>query len=170
GCVAGAPGGRIQPVPGGGRVPPSARRCRPHRGRSGRRVLTDLHIVLSDVRLVSLVAPVHSSLQGRFPYAEVDRQCPAPCCRGVHPGTARGPAAPGVPARRSLAPYGGGGLNIAHASASAGTISTSATKAGLNLLGGTTFKLKGSHLTPFAEARGELGGGKTFILTGGVRF
>ena len=44
------------------------------------------------------------------------------------------------------------------------------TKAGLNLLGGTTFKLKGSHLTPFAEARGELGGGKTFILTGGVRF
>src|SRR5437667_11763418 len=75
-----------------------------------------------------------------------------------------------VPARSSLAPYGGGGLNIAHASASAGTISTSATKAGLNLLGGTTFKLKGSHLTPFAEARGELGGGKTFILTGGVRF
>src|SRR5213592_220670 len=44
-----------------------------------------------------------------------------------------------VPARSSLAPYGGGGLNIAHASASAGTISTSATKAGLNLLGGTTF-------------------------------
>src|SRR5437016_10553692 len=75
-----------------------------------------------------------------------------------------------VPARSSLAPYAGGGLNVAHASASAGTISTSATKAGLNLLGGTTFKLKGSHLTPFAEARGELGGGKTFILTGGVRF
>jgi hypothetical protein len=45
-----------------------------------------------------------------------------------------------------------------------------ATQAGLNLLGGTTFRLKGSHLTPFAEARGELGGGKTFILTGGVRF
>ena len=75
-----------------------------------------------------------------------------------------------VPARSSLAPYGGGGLNIAHASASAGSISTSATKAGLNLLGGTTFKLKGSKLTPFAEARGEIGGGKTFILTGGVRF
>src|SRR6059058_6345504 len=74
-----------------------------------------------------------------------------------------------VPARSSLGPYAGSGLNIAHASGSAGTISTSATKAGLNLLGGTTFKLKGSHLTPFAEARGELGGGKTFILTGGVR-
>jgi len=74
-----------------------------------------------------------------------------------------------VPARSSLAPYGGGGLNIAHASASAGSISTSATKAGLNLLGGTTFRVK-STVTPFVEARGELGGGKTFILTGGVRF
>src|SRR2546427_1269964 len=75
-----------------------------------------------------------------------------------------------VPGSSSLRPYAGGGLNIAHASATAGTVSTSATKAGLNLLGGTTFKLKGSHLTPFAEARGEIGGGKTFILTGGVRF
>jgi hypothetical protein len=61
----------------------------------------------------------------------------------------------------SLGPYAGGGLNIAHASA---------TKAGLNLLAGTTFKLSGSNLTPFAEARGEIGGGKTFILTGGIRF
>ena len=75
-----------------------------------------------------------------------------------------------VPARSSLAPYAGGGLNIAHASASAGAATVSDTKAGLNLLGGTTFKLKGSNLTPFAEARGEVGGGKTFILTGGVRF
>ena len=69
--------------------------------------------------------------------------------------------------RSSLGPYAGGGLNIAHASASPGG---SETKAGLNLLGGTTFKVKGSKLTPFAEARGEIGGGKTFILTGGVRF
>src|SRR5437667_5782024 len=69
--------------------------------------------------------------------------------------------------RSSLGPYAGGGLNIAHASASPGG---SETKAGLNLLGGTTFKVKGSNLTPFAEARGEIGGGKTFILTGGVRF
>src|SRR5207247_8801876 len=79
-----------------------------------------------------------------------------------------------VPARSSFRPYAGGGLNIAHASASATvgttTVSASDTKAGLNLLGGTTFKLKGSKLTPFAEARGEIGGGKTFILTGGVRF
>jgi len=76
--------------------------------------------------------------------------------------------------RSSLSPYAGGGLNIAHASASATvgttTVSASETKAGLNLLGGTTFKLKGSKLTPFAEARGEIGGGKTFIITGGVRF
>jgi hypothetical protein len=79
-----------------------------------------------------------------------------------------------VPARSSLRPYAGGGLNIAHASFSTTvgttTVSGSDTKAGLNLLGGTTFKLKGSNLVPFAEARGELGGGKTFILTGGVRF
>jgi len=74
-----------------------------------------------------------------------------------------------VPARSSFGPYAGGGLNIAHASASAGGASASDTKAGLNLLGGTTFKVKGS-ITPFAEARGEIGGGKTFILTGGVRF
>jgi hypothetical protein len=49
-------------------------------------------------------------------------------------------------------------------------VSASDTKAGLNLVGGTTFKLKRSTLIPFAEARGEIGGGKTFILTGGVRF
>src|SRR5438309_6369215 len=76
-----------------------------------------------------------------------------------------------VPARSSFRPYAGGGLNIIHASAGpSGGPTLSDTKAGLNLLGGTTFKLKGSKLTPFAEARGEIGGGKTFIITGGVRF
>src|SRR5712692_1815623 len=70
----------------------------------------------------------------------------------------------------SLGPYAGGGLNIAHASASAGGVSVSDTKAGLNLLGGAAVKLRGSHLAPFVEGRGDLGGGKTFILTGGVRF
>src|SRR2546422_4948978 len=74
-----------------------------------------------------------------------------------------------VPRSSSLGPYAGGGLNIAHASVT-GVSGSGATKAGLNLLGGTTFKLKGSNLTPFAEARGEIGGGKTVILTGGVRF
>jgi len=71
-----------------------------------------------------------------------------------------------VPARSSFGPYAGGGLNIAHASVSG---VGSDTKAGLNLLGGTTFKVKGS-ITPFLEGRGEVGGGKTFILTGGIRF
>src|SRR3989441_12806261 len=70
-----------------------------------------------------------------------------------------------VPARSSLRPYAGGGLNIAHVSSPAPfgtpTVSASDTKAGLNLLGGTTFKLKGSKLTPFVDARGEIGGGKT---------
>ena len=75
-----------------------------------------------------------------------------------------------TPRGSSLGPYAGGGLNIAHFSASAGTLSVSDTKAGLNLLGGTTFKVKRSNLIPFVEGRGELGGGKTFILTGGVRF
>src|SRR5213594_3441077 len=76
-----------------------------------------------------------------------------------------------VPARSSFRPYAGGGLNIIHASIGpSGGSSVSDTKAGLNLLGGTTFKVKGSSLVPFAEARGEVGGGKTFILTGGVRF
>src|SRR5207244_9623329 len=74
-------------------------------------------------------------------------------------------ALPILPARSSFRPYGGGGLNIAHASAGpSGGTSVSETKAGLNLLGGTTFKLKGSKLTPFAEARGEVGGGKTFKI------
>jgi len=70
---------------------------------------------------------------------------------------------------RTFAPYVGGGLNIAHASASAGTLSASATKAGLNLLGGTTFKVKG-EITPFAELRGIVGGGKQVVITGGIRF
>src|SRR5919109_2431128 len=44
-----------------------------------------------------------------------------------------------VPSRSSLRPYAGGGLNIAHASAGpSGGTSVGETKAGLNLLGGTT--------------------------------
>src|SRR3989442_7657903 len=74
-----------------------------------------------------------------------------------------------VPRSSSLGPYAGGGLNIAHASVT-GVSGSGATKAGLNLLGGTTFKGKRSTPTPFVEGRGEVGGGQTFILTGGVRF
>jgi len=74
-----------------------------------------------------------------------------------------------MPRASSLGPYAGAGLNIAHASLS-GVSGSGATQAGLNVLGGTTFKVKRSNLIPFVEGRGELGGGKTFILTGGVRF
>jgi hypothetical protein len=70
--------------------------------------------------------------------------------------------------RSSLGPYAGGGLNIAHASASAGGVSASNTELGLNLLGGTTFKAKG--VTPFAEIRGVVGNANQVVLTGGVRF
>jgi hypothetical protein len=77
-----------------------------------------------------------------------------------------------MPPRSTLSAYAGGGLNIAHFSvdlpAPFGTVSD--TKAGLNLLGGTTFRLKGSKLTPFLEGRGIIGGGKQVVFTGGVRF
>jgi len=71
-----------------------------------------------------------------------------------------------VPPRSSLAPYAGGGLNIAHASASPGG---SSTDVDLNLLAGTTFKVRGS-ITPFAEFRGVVGNANQVVLTGGVRF
>jgi len=70
----------------------------------------------------------------------------------------------------SVAPYVGGGLNIAHASASSGGVSGSDTKVGLNLLGGIKFKSRTSRLAPFVEARIELSGGEIFVLTGGVVF
>src|SRR5689334_13067607 len=71
-----------------------------------------------------------------------------------------------VPRTSSLRPYAGGGLNIMHFSETAGTVSTSGTNAGLNLLGGTTFRVRGATLVPFVEARGEVGGGTTFSITG----
>ena len=74
-----------------------------------------------------------------------------------------------VPARSSLRPYAGGGLNIAHGSASAGGVSASSTELGLNLLGGTTFTVKGS-LTPFAEIRGVVGNANQVVVTAGIRF
>jgi hypothetical protein len=75
-----------------------------------------------------------------------------------------------MPPRSSLGAYAGGGLNIAHASVSGGGGSGGTTKAGLNLLAGTTFKVSGSKLTPFLEGRGIIGGGKQVVFTGGVRF
>jgi opacity protein-like surface antigen len=70
---------------------------------------------------------------------------------------------------RSLAPYVGGGLSIAHASVDVGTASASDTDVGLNLLGGTTFGAR-SNVKPFAEARFTIGAGEQLVITGGVRF
>ena len=74
-----------------------------------------------------------------------------------------------VPARSSFRPYGGGGLNIAHSSASAGGFSASGTDVDLNILAGTTFRVK-SSVTPFAEIRGVVGNANQVVFTGGVRF
>jgi len=74
-----------------------------------------------------------------------------------------------VPARSSFRPYGGGGLNIAHSSFTQGTLSGSGTDADLNILAGTTFKVRG-ELTPFLEIRGVVGNANQVVFTGGVRF
>lgn len=74
-----------------------------------------------------------------------------------------------VPASSSFRPYLGGGLNIAHESVSAGTVSGSNTDADLNILGGTTFRVRG-ELTPFLEIRGVVGNANQVVFTGGVRF
>lgn len=75
---------------------------------------------------------------------------------------------PGV--RGNIAPYVGGGLNIAHASREVLGVSASDTDAGLNLMGGLKFKSRTSRVAPFVELRVELGGGEQFVLTGGVLF
>ncbi|MFO7895279.1 MAG: outer membrane beta-barrel protein [Longimicrobiales bacterium] len=73
-----------------------------------------------------------------------------------------------------LAPYVGGGLNIARFSAdytdpfSGTTSSSSDTDVGLNALGGANFDL--GSMAAFAEAKIELGGGEQFVLTFGVLF
>ena len=74
-----------------------------------------------------------------------------------------------VPARSSLRPYGGGGLNIAHSSVSSGGFSASGTDADLNILAGTTIRVRGS-ITPFLEIRGVVGNANQVVFTGGVRF
>jgi len=74
-----------------------------------------------------------------------------------------------VPARSSFRPYLGGGLNIAHSSVTVAGVSGSSTDADLNILGGTTFKVRG-ELTPFLEIRGVVGNANQVVFTGGVRF
>ncbi len=69
----------------------------------------------------------------------------------------------------SLAPYAGGGLNIAHKSKEFDDgRSASDTDLGLNLLGGTQFGR--GKVNPFVELRVELAGGEQFVLPGGVLF
>jgi len=75
-----------------------------------------------------------------------------------------------IPTVKTIAPYVGAGLVIAHTSVSGCPLGgCSATNAGLNLLAGTNFKSLGK-ITPFAELRLELRTGSAFVLTGGVLF
>jgi hypothetical protein len=73
--------------------------------------------------------------------------------------------------RGTFAPYVGGGLSIAHMSAEVTGVpgTASDTRAGLNLLAGTTFRVKGTMI-PFAEARATVGGGEQLVISGGLRF
>ena len=67
----------------------------------------------------------------------------------------------------AVAPYVGGGLNVAHVSVDGGTIGSSDTDMGLNLLGGMEF---GGQLPLYLEARVEISGGEQFVITGGFYF
>lgn len=68
----------------------------------------------------------------------------------------------------NINPYVGAGLNIAHASASAGGFSSSSTDTGINLLGGLKFGLGG--MSAFSEARVSLGGSEQLALSFGLLF
>jgi opacity protein-like surface antigen len=75
---------------------------------------------------------------------------------------------------KSIAPYAGAGLHIAHVSfdfdyGPLGSGSVSDSDVGLNILGGAQFPIEAS-VTPFAELKIELGGAEQFVLTGGVTF
>lgn len=69
----------------------------------------------------------------------------------------------------SVAPHLGAGLGLARASYSVGTFNGSDTSLFLNLLGGLRFKPIG-NVTPFTEARIQLGDGSQLVLSGGVFF
>ncbi|MEO8200354.1 MAG: hypothetical protein ABI679_07535 [Gemmatimonadota bacterium] len=77
-----------------------------------------------------------------------------------------------IPGAHKVAhPYLGAGLNIGHASADCGgfTGGCSSTDAGVNLLGGVNFHTR-TKLTPYLEARIQLGHGDQFVATGGIYF
>lgn len=73
--------------------------------------------------------------------------------------------------RGPLAPYLGGGVNVARASAdTVGESAGSEMHVGLNLVAGSGFRVRGT-ITPFVEARLRLGGGdEQLVIAGGARF
>jgi hypothetical protein len=70
-----------------------------------------------------------------------------------------------IEGNNSLFPYVGSGLSLAHMSDGN---DNSNTDLGLNLLAGTAFAAE--HLSPFVEARFEVGGGEQLVITAGVLF
>ncbi len=74
-------------------------------------------------------------------------------------------------AQRTAHPYVGAGLNIGHASVDCGGgyNGCSSTDVGFNFLGGLDFHTR-TRLTPYIEARAQLGHGSQFVATGGVYF
>ena len=69
-----------------------------------------------------------------------------------------------------LAPYFGGGLNIAHVSLDSDVVGAdnSDTDLGFNVLGGLNLDLGG--IATFVEVKKELGGGEQFVITFGALF
>jgi len=65
-------------------------------------------------------------------------------------------------------PYAGVGLNVARLTATLGDVTSSTTKTGANVLGG--LKIVTGAVIPFGELRYEWGGGKQFVITGGMLF
>ena len=70
-----------------------------------------------------------------------------------------------IPGAKTIAPYAGAGLALAHAS----YLGYGASNVGLNLFGGTQFSPIGK-ITPFAQLRLELQSSSAFVITGGVLF
>ena len=74
-----------------------------------------------------------------------------------------------IPSAPQIAPYFGGGINVAHVSFTADgetEAEFSDTELGLNLLAGLDFPLQG--FTPFVEIRLEIEGGEQLVFAGGV--
>lgn len=77
-----------------------------------------------------------------------------------------GAAVPFVVEELLVEPYAGGGLNLVRADDSV----RGGSGLGINLLGGAKIPVEGLQFTPFAELRLEFGGGKQFVISGGILF